>query len=235
MITGDNVYALTRWQARSGDRVRAEQWRQISGARSVGSVLELLRAGGGERWVRGLRDHSEPHWAEAQLRARYREQIEDLASWADPAWQVALRWCARLVDLPKLRQARLAGSRAGLADCSAADVGALALGSAERATAVDDAWLAQLRQRLPDLGADDRAELELLLRIIAEHRRRFAALPAGNGWPEREDLQRRLSARLRRNGLSPVQLLTAAALLWLEHERVRGELLRLLALPTGPQ
>jgi hypothetical protein len=235
MIAGDTDYALSRWQARSADRVRTEQWRQIGSARSVAGVLELLRAGGGARWVQGLGDCSNPHRLEAHLRARYREQIEELSGWADPGWQTALRWCARLVDLPALRQSGFTGDGAGLADWSAADLEAFALAGAERATAVDDAWLAQLRLRLPHLDADDRAEFELLLRIVADHRRRFCALPAGNGWPEREDLQHRLSTRLRRNGLSPVQLLTAAALLWLEHERVRGELVRLVALPTEPQ
>jgi hypothetical protein len=70
-----------------------------------------------------------------------------------------------------------------------------------------------------------------LLRSIEQHRERFSALPPGNGWPEREQLQQRLLVRMRRNSLSPVHLLTAVALLWLDHERVRGELLRLAALP----
>lgn len=232
MIAGDTDYALSRWHARSADRIQPAQWRQVGSARSVAGVLELLRAGGGTRWVQGLGDSREPHRLEAHLRARYRAQIEELAGWADPAWQAALLWCRRLVDLPALRQARLAGSNAETADWSAADLEAFAAVGGERASAVDDAWLAQLRQRLPHLDADDRAELELLLQIVADHRRRFSTLPAGNGWPEREDLQRRLNTRQRRNGLSPVQLLTAVALLWLEHERVRGELLRLAALPV---
>jgi hypothetical protein len=231
MIAGATDYALSRWQARTRDRLGVQHWRQLGSARSVPGVLELLRAGGGARWVRGLGETGEPHQVEAHLRARYREQIEELAGWADAAWQAALRWCGRLVDLPALRQARLAGGNARLMDWSRADLDAFAVAGAGRASAVDDAWLRQLRLRLPRLDTDDRAELERLLQIVADHRRRFSLLPAGNGWPEREDLQRRLSARLRRNPLSPVQLLTAAALLWLEHERVRGELLRLVALP----
>lgn len=203
MIHGASDYALTRLHAGKASELRGEDWRRLGHARGTVAVLALLRASAAERWVPGLSGSEDPHRIEASLRGRFRERTSEIARWADQSWQAALDWCGRLVDLDPAN---------GQADPAAA-------------------WLAELQRRMPPLAADDRAEFRWLLRTLDGHRREFAVLPAGNGWHLREDLQRRLATRMGRNRLCAAHLLTAVALLWLEYERVRGELMRWAALP----
>lgn len=230
MIHGDTDYALARLHARAADRARRGNWLQFSAARSLGAAIEQLRGAGVGHWVEGLTGGSEPHAMEALLRQRFRERVCELARWADPRWQSALHWCAHLVDLPALRAASIRRDAAPSALPAPAAPARLAINDPMHA--IDERLDAELRRRLPALGSADRAEFERLAQTIAIHRRRFAALPAGNGWPEREDLERKLQLRLRRTPLSPVHLLTAVALLLLDFERVRGQLLALGALPV---
>ena len=231
MMHGDTDYALARLQARGSRRSDSDEWRQGSGARSLATLLEQLRASDAEPWVGDLVGSSETHAIEAQLRSSFDAQIRELASWADPQWQPALLWCARLVHLPALRSDYMA-DRAMRPDWPIADLKPFATPAEHGEIAFEAAWLQELLQRMPPLDADAQAEFSRLRGIVEQHRRRFSLLAAGNGWPERMALRQQLLARWRRNPLSPVHLLTAAALLLLDYERVRGELLRLAALPT---
>ena len=230
MIHGDNDYALSRLRARIGGRMRNPQWAQVSAARSLAGVIEQLRASGAADWIEGLGSHGGAHRIETHLRKRFIDKLDELCGWADPVWQPALKWCARLVDLPALRHARIKHTNFRPSDWRVGELAIFEQPASVQPFAADAIWLQELQRRLPRLIADDRTELALLVRNIHQHRQRFSALPAGNGWPERERLQLGLLARMRRHPLSPVHLLTAVALLWLEHERVRGEWLRLAAL-----
>ena len=229
MIHGATDYALTRLKARTGRRLDGEGWRQISSARSLPAVLEQLRAGNAASWVEGIGSASDAHAIEAGLRRRFQAQVDALCHWADPQWQPALSWCARLVQLPALRLAKSTAS-ADLPDWPATDLRPFAGVGGARALPVEAAWEAELMRRLPVLDADAADELALLQRAVHQHRLRFSRLAAGNGWPERAAFERQLLTRMRRNPLSPVHLLTAVALALFDYERVRGELLRWAAL-----
>lgn len=230
MIHGDNDYALSRLRVRIDQRLDSEGWRQVSGARSLAAVLERIAAGRAASWIADIGSHSEVHAIEGQLRLRFQALVAQLANWADPRWHGALMWCARLLQLATLRQCR-EFTRADQHDWSAQELRPFAGVDIDLPASVEAAWLAELMRRLPPLDADDRDELATLKRIVTQHRQRFSRLAPGNGWPERSLLERQLLTRLRRNPLSPVQLLTAVALALLDYERVRGELLRLAALP----
>ncbi|MBK8069601.1 MAG: hypothetical protein IPK27_18855 [Rhodanobacteraceae bacterium] len=204
MIGGDSDYALARLHARRASGIRAEDWRSLGKARETGAVIAQLRTSAAGRWVAHLADSADPHGIEAELRERFRERVREIAAWADPCWQGALHWCEGLVELRPLD--------AGDADPA-------------------PAWLGELRRRMPPLAGEDRNEFAWLLRALDGHRRAFAGMAAGNGWHLREELQHSLASRMGRKRLCAVHLLTAVALLWLEHERVRCELLRWAALP----
>lgn len=207
MMHGATDYALARVHARAAGGMRGEDWRRIGNARGTAAVLALLRSSNAGPWVAGLTSGDDPHQIEASLRERFRERVREIARWADPRWHAALRGCEGLVEPP--------GQQAAIADPVSA-------------------WLAELRPRMPAMTCDDHNEFRWLVQTLEDHLHRFAGLAAGNGWHLREELQRRLTGRMGRNRLSPAHLLTAVALLWLEHERVRGELLRWSALPGVP-
>lgn len=229
MIHGNLDYAVARLHARSGFRMRPEQWQRIGSARSLGGVLDGLRASAAGAWAEGIGVGSDVHQIEHRLRTRYRAHLDELVRWSDPCWQPALQWCRLLIDLPALRQA----VRQRQAEALPAEFRCLVSRSEAGAHAdVEQVWLRHLRQRLPALDADTCRALERLQQTLEAHRQRFSQLAPGNGWAEREALQRELSTQLRRSPLDPIQLLIWVVLLLLDYERVRGELLRLAALPA---
>ena len=202
MIHGAGDYALARLHARMASAMRGEDWRRLGSARGTVAVLALLRTSAAERWATGLSGGEDPHRIEASLRERFRERTGEIARWADPCWQAALAWCGQLVDL---------NPTDGEGDPAAA-------------------WLAELQRRVPPLFRNRRHEIPTLLPNTTLFRYSGGEDAHRIEASLREDLQRRLATRMGRNRLCVAHLLTAVALLWLEYERVRGELLRWAAL-----
>lgn len=205
MIHGASDYALTRLQARMAREMRGNDWRRLGNARGTVAVLALLRASAAARWANGLSGSEDPHRIESQaeLRERFRERVREIARWADPGWRAALDWCAQWVDL----------------------------NPADGETDPAAAWLTELQRLVPPLAGSDRDELNWLVRTLSDHRqgvcrtcgRHWLAPARGSAAPAGD--------RIGRYRLCVAHLLTAVALLWLEYERVRGELLRWAALP----
>lgn len=227
-VVGDLDYALARLKARRAQATRAAGWAPLRIARSFAAALEALRGGLGPAWVEGLGMPSEAHVTESHLRGRFRAQVAEIAGWTDPAWQPSLRWCGWLPWLPLLRH----GSVASLPDDWPADqLPPLAAGDAPRQS--EEQWRSGLAQRMPALSEDEGRGFARLEQILTRHRERFAALPAGSGWLERERLEADLDVLRWREPLAPVLQGIAMAQLWLDYERVRGELLRLALLPEA--
>lgn len=224
---GDLDYALARLKARRAQATRAAGWAPLRIARSLAAALDVLRGGLGPAWVEGLGTLSEAHAIEAHLRGRFRAQVEEIAGWTDPAWQAALRWCGWLPCLPLLRL----GSRERLPEDWPDDLPPLLAGDAPRRG--EQQWRAGLVQRMPDLSEDETLGFTRLEQVLTRHRERFAALPPGSGWLERERLEADLEVLRWRDPLAPVLQGIAVAQLWLDYERVRGELLRLVLVPEA--
>lgn len=95
-------YAQARIQARYGERPEESTWQALANARELGSLYEGIRACGLRRWIAGLDSASDSHAIEIALRARWRESVDELASWMPDAWRAATRWIACLPDLPAM-------------------------------------------------------------------------------------------------------------------------------------
>lgn len=223
-VVGDLDYALARLKARRSRATRGSGWASLHMARSLGTALDTLRSGLGPGWAEGLGTLGEAHAIEAHLRLRFRLQIEEIAGWTEPDWQPALRWSRWLPWLPALRD-------------EAVELPPDWPDTLPRPAATDPPrqaerhWRAGLERSLPRLAEDAAVGFARLDQLITRHRQRFAALPAGSGWLERERLEADLDVLRWREPLAPVQLGIAVTQLWLDYERVRGELLRLALLP----
>jgi hypothetical protein len=88
-------------------------------------------------------------------------------------------------------------------------------------------WVEQWRQRWPQRDA-----LEPLALTLEQHQRAFERSAAGQGWMLRDALRLRLSLLMRRFALQPAAPFVHVALLGLELERLRAELLRRLYFPA---
>jgi hypothetical protein len=225
---GDLDYALARLKARRANATRAAGWAPLRIARSLAAALDALRGGLGPAWAEGLGTLSEAHAIESHLRGRFRAQVEEIAGWTNPAWQPPLLWCGWLPWLPLLRH----GSVASLPeDWPAEELPPLAAGDPPRRGEAQ--WRSGLAQRMPAVSEDETLGFTRLEHLLLRHRERFAALPAGSGWLERERLEADLEVLRWREPLAPVLQGIAVAQLWLDHERVRGELLRLVLVPEA--
>lgn len=241
----DFAYAQARLQARHGrrpDAPDAPAWRTLEASRTVTQAIAAARAGALAEWVDGLDDAGDAHSIEASLRVRWHRHVDEVARWLPLRWQPAVRWFAVLVDLPWIAapgdaRATSADKRQSAAPDRVAQAEALRDASlapfaatprtldAGTALAVwRDQW-----QRLAPAGAAEPLVLrpaELLLpRLLGT-----AAARARNGAATRDALRR----LFRRHAGSAVAVTAHLALVALDLERLRGELVERCLFEPGP-
>jgi hypothetical protein len=95
-------------------------------------------------------------------------------------------------------------------------------------------WHAEWRRRWPDRGGEDAQALEDLASLFARHLPRFVELGAEEAWALRRDLERQVVARFRRQALTPVAAFAYLALVALDLERLRGQLVLRAAFNVVP-
>lgn len=250
---GSLDYALARQQARRGRHADAADWQRLETPRTGAALIDAVRATPLAPLLAGVPAGIDGFEAEAHFRRLLAARIDEVARWLPPPWQGALRWCAVLPELAALqRLARdgvatpwLLADREGRALAEAAPQARRGRLAATRwaplAAAWPDAdrfgaaWRAQWRRRWPSVGAESRATLQALDRLLARHAGAFAADPAGDGRVLRDELRGRLLAIARLAALQPAAIFANLALEALDIERLRGELLRRLHFPRWPE
>lgn len=111
-------------------------------------------------------------------------------------------------------------------------------GGGRRAVATEavarSVWHAEWRRRWPDRAGEDAQALEGLAGLFARHLLRFVELAAEEAWALRRDLERQVVARFRRQALTPVAAFAYLALVALDLERLRGQLVLCAAFTRVP-
>jgi hypothetical protein len=253
MIDSDAIeYAQARLQARFGARPGAVAWGRIETIRELPALFEMARTTAFRPLVAGLAPDQPVHEMEAGLRAHWRELAAEVSGWLPGPWQHAAGWFACLPDLPVIEHLLRGGAAhpwmhgdpvfGALAEAdpqarrhvvAQGPLGGLAVDFAgdPGPTAVAEAWVATLRERLPDTAGDEALHLEALGRVLSRHRHAIVSAQPG----EAEGLRRLLAARLeilfRRAALTPAAGLCYLALAALDFLRLRGEIVRRAALP----
>lgn len=254
MIDADAIeYAQARLQARFGARPGRAAWRRIAAIRELQALFEAARATAFRPLVAGLAPDQPVHELEAGLRAHWRELAREVTGWLPGPWQHAAAWFALIPDLPVIEHLLRGGAAAEwmrsdpvfgpLAETdpqarrrlledgpyAALDVD---FGSDTEPTALADAWVAELRARLPDAMGDEEARhLAALGRILSAHRQAIVTAPPGAATGLREALAERLEGLFRRAALTPVAGFCFLAVAALDFLRLRGEIARRAALP----
>jgi hypothetical protein len=247
-------YAQARLQARYGQRGHESLWTRLRGARTFGAALETLRGSPLREWVAAIVADADADEVELRLRAGLRARVGEVAGWMPEAWQPAVRWVATLVDLPAVTQLAAGEAPPPwmkrdpvLRSYAEADAHARraalrngALGAVVRAietrwsegrskhavteVAARTAWFDEWRRRWPVQAGEDAAPLDALGRLFAQHVARFAVLPVDEAWAVRRDFERQLVLRFRRHALTPAAVFAYLALVALDLERLRGQL-----------
>jgi hypothetical protein len=253
MIDTDAIeYAQARLQARFGARPGAEVWRRIEAIRELPALFEAARATAFRPLVAGLVPDQPVHELEAGLRAHWREVAREVTGWLPGAWQRAAQWFAVIPDLPVIEHLLRGGAAqdwmrgdavfGALADAdprarrrviAESALGALDVDFAAdpEPTALAEAWIAALRERLPETAGDEALPLRALGRVLSEHRRALVSAHPGEAIGLRQTLAGRLEGIFRRAALTPVAGFCYLALAALDFLRLRGEIARRAALP----
>jgi hypothetical protein len=210
-------------------------------------MLETTRASALAAWIAGIAPDDGTHAIERALRAHWHERVAAIAAWMPATWRASIEWCAMLIDLPVVQHLARGGAspgwlsddplRAALYDehrrrppgwRSAARGRSRELGSGRRALAAE--W----DRRLPD----PRDRTSLLEDTIPRHRgatgTRFATPVRRMAGCCGKRCTHGCRGLFRRATLDPAAAFIFLALSALDFERLRGEILRVVAFPRLP-
>lgn len=111
-------------------------------------------------------------------------------------------------------------------------------GIGKRAAAVDalalEVWLAEWHDRWPERDGDDAAALEELASLVLRHLPRFLDIGTEDAWALRRSLETQIAARFRRHAFTPVAGFAYAALVALDIEKLRAQLVTRAAFGAMP-
>ena len=237
-------YVQARLQARHGERLHEADWRAIEAAQSIDQFIERARASPLRRFTERLHARTSSHAIEQLLRDAWRAYVTEVAGWVPAAWRQAVMWTSYFPDLPII-DALLRGEAsawikqapifAQLADIDLRRRRAVppnvplttlvASGAREQTAAAR--WYTYWRSLWPQHRmADHRVLLDLATTIKAHIERLDRAGLLETSASYRGDLARILTRMFRRHSGSPTAMFCHLALVALDLERLRGDLIR---------
>jgi len=237
------AYAQVRLQARYGQAPDEGDWAALRSAVHFATVLERARETKLGPWVAAFSGTSSAHEIEIALRDLLRRIIEEVAHWLPRPWTPAVLWTKRLVDLPALAYLMRAGPAhawmfqdPALKDFSIDDAtgrrGALSQGDTGALISAWEAgeplhlvWLREWRRRWPRVSSVEGRQLDELAALLERHVEAFASTPLPDAWQQRRMLRDRLRQIFRRDFLAPSAAFAYLAIVALDFERLRAELM----------
>ena len=241
------AYAQARIQARYSGLPTDEEWQRLSGSRSLAAFLEEARGGPLRDWVRAFSGQSDCHDLEVGLRALFREQADQVASWLPAPWREAATWTRWLVLLPLFEHlargapvpawvrrdhdlAPLLDDHGQLAPERLRSSGAQVLARSEDPAS---AWLEEWHVRWPSCKREYLRNLMALEALLVGHLDAFRRSRVEAAWNLRKALGERLCRLFHRHLLQPATPFLFLVLAALEMERLRSELVTRALFATG--
>jgi hypothetical protein len=99
----DFCYAQARMQSRFGQRADEQVWLRLHNVLDLASYLQVAQQTPLRPWVLGVGASHNSHEIELALRQKYRQHVDEVASWMPTDWRMPLQWSKRLLDLPTLQ------------------------------------------------------------------------------------------------------------------------------------
>lgn len=224
-MSGDLAYAQARMQSRHGARPGPHAWAKLHASITLATLVEGLRACGLDAWVAGLDPACPQDELEMFLRERLRARIGEVGRWMPEAWEAAFARVRGLVDLPARQHLERGGAPLAWMARDPPLAGEARLeADPGRASRARRRWIDAWRASWPPCPEGEAAGLEELVAAIEAHLQVFARAPPDEAGTLRLDLERRLTALFRRHALAPAAAFAHLALVALDLERVRAEL-----------
>jgi hypothetical protein len=226
-------------QARFAQLPTESDWERLAGMLGLAAFLEEARTGALRVWIKPFSGQSDTHDIEAGLRVVYREQVAEVAGWMPARWGEALRWTRWLVLIPLLDHLARGGDTPAwvgrdhdlqvlLGEAQSLDPKRLRPDGADvlLAPGADPAadWLTEWRRRWPACSAEQRRHLTALEALLTRHRESFRQSRPESAWDLRRRLRAQLGLLFHRRLLQPAGAFIYLALVALDMERLRAEL-----------
>ena len=238
-------YVQARLQARHGERLQETDWRAIEAARSIDQFIERAHASRLRRFTERVQARTSSHGIERMLRDAWRSYVTEVAGWVPAPWRQAVMWTSHVPELPII-DALLKGAtpkwirqdpvfaaltETDLRKRSAALTNSLLdplVASGAREETFAARWYTHWRSLWPQHRmADHKSALfDLAATINAHVERLYRAGTQETSAPYRRDLARSVTRIFRRHSASPAAVFSHLALVALDLERLRGDLIR---------
>jgi len=233
--------AHARLSARFGALPDEALWARLGALRDHGTLLEAVRASTLSRWIHGMAAGAGVHAIEAAVREAWRGEVRQVASWMPSAWQGAVLWWSTWLDLPLLQHvARGAAVPSWLAHDPVyqdATIQSVQIrrgqGREERSHTLDEmrsvlateadageAWLASWQRRCADGTAHGPADVT---RLLIAGRAKTGGISSR---PVLHARRRAFALLFRRTLAEPAAAFCYLAIVAIDVERLRGELVR---------
>lgn len=208
-------------------------WMRVEIVRELPAFLDAARTTSLSRWTRGVGGASDAHAIEHALRAHWREAVAAVASWAPEPWQPGIAWAGTVLQLPLLDHLSRGGDAPAWLRDGAESPEPLA-GDSERAAKVRlvarsaapaAQWDAIWWDLLPARARTNTILAALRATVLADARA-LRAPGAVSSPASRQRLRERLAILFRRAVLDPAAGLVYLAIVAIDVERLRGELVR---------
>jgi len=234
-------YVQARLQARHGDRLAEADWRALEAVRALDQFIERARATSLRPFAQRMNASMASHAIEHALRVSWRDYVAEIAGWASAEWRPAIMWASYVPHLPVV-DAVLRGERADwvtrdpdIASLTGEDLRAVArrslplwplLPESSYDGTIAQRWRAHWRTLWPH-GAAEPALIRLAEAVAMHVARLGRAGPQETSAPYRHELAHKVIRRLfRQRGGEPAAVFCHLALVALDLERLRGNLVR---------
>lgn len=239
-------YLQARVQARYEQLADNDIWTQLGAVEDFSAYLEESRATRLAPLISGISAQSNSHDIDLSVRRLFLQYVIELSSWMPQAWRSTTLWLQWLPDIPLLsyllkeqhpaawmyhdkRLALMLEDQDVNVEQALTTAGAGCLiTEGTSAAAMLSMWQQQWPTLWPAWPGHFRRGIEDLIALLREYQVYFSALAISETWSARNELQRTLRLFFRRYLLQPATAFTYLALMSLQLERLRAELIQRL-------
>jgi hypothetical protein len=234
------AYMQARIQARHGDRLMRDQWRQLDTCRDLGRFLQIARVGALGQWTQHFTAQEDPAQWEMSLRSDWRANLSQLTDWLPDRWRPAMHFLQSLPALPAI--AHLLNGEPPTAwmstdpflmqfDLADAETFRASVQSSDRSALMEywnqehpaESWLNAWRTTWPATDRENARRLETICREVAASWNGAEA----DYWQWHDRLERIFTGLLRRQPRSILAMLGHVGLVSLDMLHLRAGLMRL--------
>jgi hypothetical protein len=247
LISRRFIYTQTRLQARHGMRPNKQEWRMVEGQKELASFLQSARQTSLRPWVLSMHAQDNSHLLEATLRQLYRNYVDEVVIWLPSPWRASVQWVKYLLDLPSL-QYLLSGNTAptwmrddpqikqftptyleARIQVMQKSVYAPLIAARQSGKTLLTGWTEHWRSLWPQEKSN--RSIVKLIALFNQHLANFQQLSPQLAWKSRETLATKLTIMFRQFSYQPVAAFIHLALIALDLERLRGDVIQRCLFP----